>query len=29
MKSADVKRVAPTYFTPTNRTLVTLKAGKP
>jgi zinc protease len=25
---ADVKRVATTYFAPTNRTLVTLKAGK-
>ena len=29
VKSADVKRVAAAYFTPTNRTLVTLKAGKP
>jgi zinc protease len=26
--SADVKRVAATYFAPTNRTVVTLKAGK-
>jgi zinc protease len=26
--SADVKRVAATYFQPTNRTVVTLKAGK-
>jgi zinc protease len=26
--SADVKRVAQTYFTPSNRTVVTLKAGK-
>jgi predicted Zn-dependent peptidase len=26
--SADVKRVAQTYFVPTNRTTVTLKAGK-
>jgi len=26
--SADVKRVAQSYFTPSNRTVVTLKAGK-
>ena len=26
--SADVKRVAQFYFTPNNRTVVTLKAGK-
>jgi predicted Zn-dependent peptidase len=27
--SADVQRVARTYFTPKNRTVVTLKAGSP
>ena len=29
VKSADVKRVAAAYFTPTNRTVVTMKTGKP
>jgi zinc protease len=29
VKSADVKRVAAAYFTPQNRTVVTMKAGKP
>jgi zinc protease len=29
VKSADVKRVAAAYFTPNNRTVVTMKAGKP
>ena len=28
VKSADVKRVAAAYFTPTNRTVVTMKAGQ-
>jgi predicted Zn-dependent peptidase len=28
VKSADVKRVAAAYFTPTNRTVVTMTAGK-